>query len=165
LVFGAFGLEDGGVGTSGGELGSEGDTGCGVCGAQPTVIAQRAIAAKVDSVKFIFALLYEGWLVGVDSRVSGDRLNFLQDLASISATLGLAGIVMFFDWARAFSFSLVAERSLTICAPKSFTLELWAFCEMLHIVSCNRTWILECQTALLETSRIAKIPRLLVGQL
>jgi len=56
-VFG--GLEDGGV-SSGGEFGgSDGDVG-GVCGAQPTVIAQSAIAARLDPVRVISALLYEG---------------------------------------------------------------------------------------------------------
>jgi len=56
-VFG--GLEVGGV-SSGGEFGgSDGDVG-GVCGAQPTVIAQSAMAARVDLVGFISALLYKG---------------------------------------------------------------------------------------------------------
>jgi hypothetical protein len=56
-VFGGMGSEEGGVGTSGGEFGSDGDVGNGgVCCVQPTVIAQSATAARVDLVRFIFAL-------------------------------------------------------------------------------------------------------------
>jgi hypothetical protein len=64
LVFGVFGgigfEEGGGVGTSGGEFGSDGDVGDGVCCVQPAVIAQSAMAARVDPVRFIWALLYKG---------------------------------------------------------------------------------------------------------
>jgi hypothetical protein len=61
LVFGVSGFEEGGVGTSGGEFGSDGDVGDGgVCCAQPTVMAQSAMAARVDLVRFISALLYKG---------------------------------------------------------------------------------------------------------
>jgi hypothetical protein len=48
-----LGFEEGG-GTSGGEFGSDGDVGDGgVCCVQPTVMAQSAMAARVDLVKFI----------------------------------------------------------------------------------------------------------------
>jgi hypothetical protein len=60
LVFGEFGGMgfEGGVGTSGGEFGSDGDVGdSGVCCVQPTVIALSTMAARVDLVRFICALL------------------------------------------------------------------------------------------------------------
>jgi hypothetical protein len=57
-VFGGRGFVDGGVGISGAELGVDGDEGGGgVCCVQPAVIAQTAMAARVDPVAFIFALL------------------------------------------------------------------------------------------------------------
>jgi hypothetical protein len=61
LGFGVSGFEEGGgVGTSGGEFGIDGDEGDGgTCCAQPTVIAQSAMAARVDPVRFICALLYK----------------------------------------------------------------------------------------------------------
>jgi hypothetical protein len=57
-VFGGRGFVDGGVGNSGGAFGIEGDEGGGgVYCVQPTVIALSVMAARVDLVAFIFALL------------------------------------------------------------------------------------------------------------
>jgi hypothetical protein len=51
---------DAGGGTSGDEFGTDGAVGGGgVCCVQPTVMALSAMAAKVDLVSFIFALLYK----------------------------------------------------------------------------------------------------------
>jgi nitrate/nitrite transporter NarK len=67
LVFGVFGVgfDDGGVGISGAELGIDGDAGGGgVCVVQATMVALvaalSAIAARVDLVRFMLALLYNG---------------------------------------------------------------------------------------------------------
>lgn len=62
MVFGVFGGVGfgfaGGAGISGEFGGIEGDPGnVGVCCAQPTVIAQSAMAARIDLVVFILALL------------------------------------------------------------------------------------------------------------
>jgi hypothetical protein len=52
-VFGDVGFDDGG-GTSGDELGIDGDVGeVGVCCAQPAAIALSAMTARVDLVAFI----------------------------------------------------------------------------------------------------------------
>jgi hypothetical protein len=59
-VFCGIGFEEGGAGTSGGEFGSDGDVGdgdmgdSGVCCVQPPIIAQSAMAARVDLVRFIY---------------------------------------------------------------------------------------------------------------
>jgi hypothetical protein len=57
-AFGGVGFDDGG-GISGELGGIDGEAG-GVCGAQPAVITVSAMAAKVDLLRFIFALLYKG---------------------------------------------------------------------------------------------------------
>jgi hypothetical protein len=61
LVFGVFaGFEAGGAGTSGDEFGTDGDVGGGgVCCVQPTAMALNAMAAIVDLVRFMVALLYK----------------------------------------------------------------------------------------------------------
>lgn len=56
LVFGVFGLEDGG-GISGALGGTEGEVGGGVCCVQPAVVAAKITAASVNFNAFISALL------------------------------------------------------------------------------------------------------------
>ena len=59
MVFGGVGFEGGGgVGTSGGVFGIDGDVGGGVCCVQPTVNALRAMAARMDRLAFMFSLSY-----------------------------------------------------------------------------------------------------------
>jgi hypothetical protein len=65
-----WGFEEGGGGISGDEFGTDGDVGGGgVCSAQPAAMAVNAMAARVDLVRFIFALLY---------RVFCDKLWILK---------------------------------------------------------------------------------------
>jgi len=57
-VFGGRGFDDGRVGISGAEFGSDGDAGGGVCCVQPIAIALSAMAARLDLARLISALLY-----------------------------------------------------------------------------------------------------------
>jgi hypothetical protein len=61
LVFGVFGVgfEDGGAGTSGDEVGIDGDTGGGgVCVVQPTARALSAMAASMDKLDLVACILH-----------------------------------------------------------------------------------------------------------
>ena len=82
-VFGDVGFDDGG-GTSGDELGIDGDVGeVGVCCAQPAAIALSAMTARVDLVAFILhsSIREKNFCrlsADADARADSDRLNLLQ---------------------------------------------------------------------------------------
>jgi hypothetical protein len=94
-VFGGRGFVDGGVGSSGGGFGIDGDAGGGgVCCVQPTVIAPSVMAARVDLIAFIFALLNKQVLTAW--RIAGSDLRNLRllsiDLLHIDAILLRSGL-------------------------------------------------------------------------